>query len=207
MKKIRFLLSVFFLCCLGWNATAQTKTIIRGTVLDEQNVSVINANVMEKGTSNTTITDVDGKFSISVSSPDAIIQFSSIGYEKLEMRASEIKGQKIILRESAFALGEVVAIGYGQVKKSDATGSVVAIKADEINRGLAVSPADLLLGKTAGVSVTTSGGAPGSAATIRIRGGSSMSASNDPLIVIDGVPCDNRSISGATRPSFYHQPQ
>lgn len=201
MKKIRFLLSVFFLICLGFNTMAQNKITIRGTVVDENNVSVINANVIEKGTRNSTITDLSGNFSLNVSSADAIIQFSSVGYEKLEVPVSEFRGVKrIILKESAIALSEVVAIGYGQVRKSDATGSVVAIKADEINRGLAVSPADLLLGKTAGVAVTTDGGAPGSKATIRIRGGSSMSASNDPLIVIDGVPCDNRSISGASDP-------
>jgi iron complex outermembrane receptor protein len=178
---------------------AQNKITIRGTVTDQNNLSVINATVVEKGTANGTITDLDGNFSLAVSSRAAIVQISSIGYEKVEIPASEFDGiKKIRMNESAFALGEVVAIGYGQVRKNDATGSVVAIKAEEINKGLAVSPADLLVGKSAGVNVTTAGGAPGAKAEIRIRGGSSMSASNDPLIVVDGVPIDNRSIWGAT---------
>jgi iron complex outermembrane receptor protein len=95
----------------------------------------------------------------------------------------------------------VVVIGYGTVRKNDATGSVVAVDATKLNRGLATSPSDLLAGQVAGLSVVSSGGAPGSAANIRIRGGSSMSASNDPLIVIDGVPVDNATgISGMANP-------
>ncbi len=200
MKKIRFMLSVFFLC-LGLSAFAQNKTTIRGTVLDKDNVAIVGANVAVKGTSNGTITDANGGFSISITSPSSILFVTCMGYLPVEIPASEIKGTaKIVLQESSVSLGEVVAIGYGTVRKKDATGAVVSIKADEINRGLAVSPSDLLLGKTAGVSVTTGGGAPGSPATIRIRGGSSMSASNDPLIVIDGVPMDNRSIWGASDP-------
>jgi len=93
-----------------------------------------------------------------------------------------------------------VVIGYGTVKKNDLTGSVTAIDASKLTRGMATSASDLLVGKAAGVSVITDGGAPGSAASIRIRGGSSMSASNDPLIVIDGVPVDNNSISGMANP-------
>jgi len=201
MRKIRFLLTVFFLFCLGWNTMAQTKTTIRGTVLDEQNVPVINANVMEKGTVNTTITDFDGNFSISVNSPEAILQISMIGYEKLEMPASQINvSKKIILKESAIALGEIVAIGYGQVRKGDATGSVVAIKAEEMNKGLTTTPTDMLSGKIAGLSVINSGGEPGGKATIRIRGGSSLSASNDPLYIIDGIPMNSETAGGLSNP-------
>lgn len=200
MKKIRFMLSVFFLC-LGLTAFAQNKTTIRGTVLDKDNVAIVGANVAVKGTSNGTITDANGAFSISVTSTSSVLYVTCMGYVSVDVPVSSIKGTaKIVLQESSVSLGEVVAIGYGTVRKKDATGAVVAIKADDINRGLAVSPSDLLQGKTAGVSVTTGGGAPGSAATIRIRGGSSMNASNDPLIVIDGVPMDNRSIWGASDP-------
>ncbi len=200
MKKIRFMLSVFFLC-LGLTAFAQNKTTIRGTVLDKDNVAIEGANVAVKGTSNATITDVKGAFSISITSTSSVLNITCMGYVAVDVPVSEIKGTaKIILQESSVSLGEVVAIGYGTVRKKDATGAVTAIKAEEINRGLAVSPTDLLMGKVAGLNVTTAGGAPGSSATIRIRGGSSMSASNDPLIVIDGVPMENRSISGASNP-------
>lgn len=200
MKKIRFLLSVFFLC-LGLSAFAQNKTTIRGTVLDKDNVAIVGANVAVKGTSNGTITDADGGFSISVTSASSVLNISCMGYVPVDVPVSTIKGTlKVLLQESSVSLGEVVAIGYGTVRKKDATGAVVAIKAEEINRGLAVSPTDLLMGKVAGLNVTTAGGAPGSSATIRIRGGSSMSASNDPLIVIDGVPMENRSIAGVSNP-------
>jgi len=200
MRKIRFLLLVFFLCCLGLNATAQTKITIRGTVLDEQNVPV-NSNVIEVGTTNGTMTGLDGNFLLNVSSSSATIRITSIGYEAVEMLASEFKGtQKIILRESAFALSEVVAIGYGQVKKSDVTGSVVAIKAEEMNKGLTTTPTDMLSGKIAGLSVINSGGEPGAAATIRIRGGSSLSASNDPLYIIDGIPMNSEAAGGLSNP-------
>lgn len=192
---------VILLLSISMSAFSQNKITIRGMVTDQNNLSVINASVVEKGTTNGTITDIDGNFSLNVSSPDAVVSITSIGYDKIEIPVSEFSGVKRIrMNESAFALGEVVAIGYGQVRKNDATGAVTAIKAEEINRGLAVSPTDLLVGKTAGVNITTSGGAPGASAQIRIRGGSSMSASNDPLIVIDGVPVDNRSIAGVSDP-------
>jgi len=202
MKKIRFMLSVFFLC-LGLSAFAQNKTTIRGTVLDKDNVAIVGANVAVKGTSNGTITDANGGFSINVTSTSSVLNVSCMGYIAVDVPVSTIKGAlKVVLQESSVSLGEVVAIGYGSVRKKDATGALTAIKADEINRGLAVSPSDLLKGKVAGVAVTVDGGAPGAAATIRIRGGSSMdgSTSNDPLIVIDGVPVSNGSIWGASNP-------
>jgi iron complex outermembrane receptor protein len=96
------------------------------------------------------------------------------------------------------SLQELVVIGYGTVKKSDATGSVTAISSKDFNKGVISAPQDLLVGKTAGVVITTAGGAPGSGATIRIRGGSSLNASNDPLIIIDGVPIDNNGVSGSS---------
>lgn len=104
----------------------------------------------------------------------------------------------IVLKEDAQNLEELVVIGYGSVKKQDATGSVMAIKPDELNKGNRVSAQDALVGKMAGVNVVSSTGAPGEGATIRIRSGASLSASNDPLIVIDGVPVDNSTIEGAS---------
>jgi len=157
MKKIRFMLSVFFLC-LGLSAFAQNKTTIRGTVLDKNNVAIVGANVAVKGTSNGTITDADGGFSISFTSTSSVLNISCIGYVPVDVPVSTIKGTlKVVLQESSVSLGEVVAIGYGTVRKKDATGALTAIKADEINRGLAVSPTDLLKGKVAGMAVTVDG--------------------------------------------------
>lgn len=201
MKKIRFTLSVLFLLCLGISAIAQTKIPIQGTVFDKNNEPVIGATIVEKGTTNGTVTDLDGKFKLNVSNANATVRINYTGYEALELPASN-KGAfaKITLHESSVMLNEVVAIGYGTVKKNDATGSVLAIKADEVNRGVVNSAQDLLVGKAAGVVVTTDGGAPGSGAAIRIRGGASLNASNDPLIVIDGVPVDNSGIAGISNP-------
>ena len=103
---------------------------------------------------------------------------------------------KIVMTEDSEMLEDVVVIGYGSVKKSDATGSVTAIKPDDFNKGLRTTAQDALVGKVPGVNVVSSSGAPGTGATIRIRSGASLSASNDPLIVIDGVPVDNSTIEG-----------
>lgn len=130
------------------------------------------------------ITDFDGNFTLSVN-PGTTLQISYIGYETQEVTAT--KNVVVILQEDAGQkLNEVVVIGYGRAKKSDLTGSVTAIKPDEMNHGLVTSAQDALQGRIAGVNITTSGGEPGADATIRIRGGSSLNASNNPLIVIDG---------------------
>ncbi|MBR0269660.1 MAG: SusC/RagA family TonB-linked outer membrane protein, partial [Prevotella sp.] len=116
------------------------------------------------------------------------------GYQEAQVAAAP--RVNIVLQDDAQLLKDVVVIGYGTVKKSDATGSVMSVEADQLNKGLATSPADLLQGKTPGVSITTNSGAPGAGSKIRIRGGSSLSASNDPLIVIDGLPISSTDISG-----------
>ncbi len=159
---------------------------------------VIGASVVEKeNPSNGTITDFDGNFSLSVPK-DAILVVSFIGYKSQEVAAAP--NVVVTLVEDSELLDEVVVIGYGTAKKNDLTGSVTAIKPDEINKGLTTSAQDMLSGKIAGVSVISSGGDPGGAATIRIRGGSSLNASNDPLIVIDGLAMDNYGVQGLANP-------
>ena len=128
--------------------------------------------------------------------PDATLVVSYLGYDTQEVPVNNRSQITIVLQENAVALQEVVAIGYGTVRKSDATGSVTLVKPDEINAGLATSAQDLLVGKTPGVVVTLNGGKPEGGADIRIRGGSSLNATNDPLIVIDGVPVDNSGVTG-----------
>ena len=171
---------------------------VRGVVVDEMG-PVIGAAVLEAGTTNGAVTDLDGNFSFRVSSPDATVEVSCIGYTTQTFKASAMPST-ITLHEDNEFLDEVVVIGYGTVKKSDLTGSVATVKADEVNKGVITTPADLLRGKSAGVVVTAGSGMPGSGATIRIRGGSSINASNDPLIVIDGLPVSNDGISGMSDP-------
>jgi TonB-linked outer membrane protein, SusC/RagA family/TonB-dependent outer membrane receptor, SusC/RagA subfamily, signature region len=171
---------------------------VRGVVQDVSGEPITGANVLVKGTSNVTFTDLDGIFNLNNVQQGSILVISFVGYKEQEVPATE--NMNIILKEDTNLLDEVVVIGYGQVRKNDATGAVSAISADKITKGMATSASDLLVGKIAGVSVVTDGGAPGSAASIRIRGGSSMSASNDPLIVIDGVPVDNGEIKGMANP-------
>lgn len=170
---------------------------IKGVVKDKAGEPVIGANVLVKGTTNGTITDFDGNFVLNADKND-IIAISFIGYQTQELPASAL--MNVVLSDDSQLLQDVVIIGYGTVKKDDLTGSVATVKADQINKGVATSPSDLLRGKSAGVVITQGSGQPGAASTIRIRGGSSLSATNDPLIVIDGLPVSNESISGMGDP-------
>ncbi|MEG1585331.1 MAG: TonB-dependent receptor [Bacteroidales bacterium] len=194
-KKALLTTSLSVVTCIG--AFAQDIQV-RGIIKDAAGFPVVGANIVEKGTTNGVISDVDGKFLLNAK-PGTTLVVSFIGYVPQEFQATS-KPIAIVLQENAVALEETVVIGYGSVKKSDATGSVAAIKADQLNKGAVSNPMELLQGKTPGVQITTSGGAPGEGATIRIRGGSSMSASNDPLIIVDGLPISNTGISGMKNP-------
>lgn len=169
---------------------------ITGVVKDAKTGEpLFGVNILEKNTTNGTITDLDGNFSMSVPS-NAVLIFRYVGYEALEIPVSGRRNIAVMLTEDAVAIGEVLVIGYGTVKKNDATGSLTAIKPDAMNKGLTTNAQDMIMGKVAGMTVTSNGGTPGGGATIRIRGGSSLSASNDPLIVIDGLALDNEGIKG-----------
>ena len=198
MKRIMTAVTVLLLCLTATTVSAQGGYQVKGVVVDALG-PVIGATVMEQGTTNGTSTGLDGDFLLNVSGPDATVVISCIGYATQTFKASEVPA-KVTLAEDGEFLDEVVVIGYGTVKKSDMTGSVSTVKADEINKGVITTPADLLRGKSAGVVVTQGSGMPGSGATIRIRGGSSINASNDPLIVIDGLPVSNDGIGGMSDP-------
>lgn len=159
---------------------------VSGTVVDQFG-PVIGAAVVEQGTSNGVSTGLDGEYSITVTGPSALVNISCIGYVSQTFQASMVP-QTVTLKEDTEYLDEVVVIGYGTVKKDDMTGSVTAIKAEDMNRGAVVNTQDMLKGKVAGLLVTPGDGGPGSGSRIRIRGSASLNASNDPLIVIDGVP-------------------
>ena len=155
---------------IGMTAFAQ-KTV-QGTVVDAANGEpIIGASILEIGTTNGTITDFDGNFTLNVQS-GAKLAISYMGYKTQELDANG--SLSVRLAEDAEVLDEVVVVGYGVVKKNDATGSVTAIKPDDMNKGLTTTATDMLSGKIAGVTVTNGGGTPGGGATIRIRGGSSL---------------------------------
>ena len=182
-----------FVLLLG--VTAYAQNTVQGTVIDAANGEpIIGASVLEIGTTNGTITDFDGNFTLTVQN-GAKLAISYMGYKTQELAAAPT--MNVSMGEDTELLDEVVVVGYGVVKKNDATGSVTAIKPDEMNKGLTTTATDMLSGKIAGVQVTNGGGTPGGGATIRIRGGSSLNASNDPLIVIDGLAMDNGGIPGA----------
>ncbi len=191
----KLFLPVIILLFAGQVAFAQQ--MITGTVTDSQSgETLIGATVsLKSDPTRGTITDAFGKYAVSAAQGQILV-FSYVGYtmQEVTVGASSIVNVKLV--PSTESIAGVVVIGYGTQKKSDATGSVTAVSSKDFNRGTMASPQELLVGKAAGVQITSGGGAPGEGATIRIRGGSSMSASNDPLIVVDGVPLDNAGVRG-----------
>ncbi len=202
MTKYYQLRRVFSLAVLFtfFSVMAFAQKVITGTVVSaEDNEPIPGANVLIKGTATGTITDFEGTFQLEASNESTLL-VSFVGYQPQEIKVGSQTNIDVKLATDVTSLNEVVVIGYGSVKKEDATGSVQAITAEDLNKGAITSPQDLIVGKTAGVQITTAGGAPGAGATIRIRGGASMSASNDPLIVVDGVPVASDGINGMANP-------
>ncbi len=199
MKQVKFtsLQRMLTLVCgliLSVSAFAQQITV-NGHVKDNTGEPIIGATIRVAGQDGGVVSDIDGNFTLRAN-PGATISVSYIGYATQEVSAAA--NVVITLEDDAEkSLNEVVVIGYGVAKKSDLTGSVTALKPDSKNKGLVVNAQDMLAGKVAGVNITSNSGEPGAGAQIRIRGGSSLSASNDPLIVIDGVPIDNSGVAGA----------
>ncbi|MFI3321875.1 MAG: TonB-dependent receptor [Rikenellaceae bacterium] len=198
-KKLSYVMTVF-LMLLTTVLFAQNGAKVSGRVVDAKGEAIIGATVIEQGTYNGTITDYEGKFEIKLSTDNSILQITFFGYKEAAISASSSALSNIVLEEDALKLDEVVVIGYGTVKKSDLSGSIVAIKPEEMNRGAVTSPQELLQGKVAGLAITSGDGGPGAGSTIRIRSGASLNASNDPLIVIDGVPVASDAAPGTSDP-------
>lgn len=190
----RFFLLWFVGMLLSVQVFAQ-EIAIKGSVKDQFGESVIGANVIVKGTTNGTITDFDGNFALNAKKGDIIV-ISFIGYKTQELPVAAI--MNMVLQDDSEVLEDVVVIGYGSVKKSDLSGSVVAVKAEEMNRGAVTSAQELMQGKVPGLYVQQGSGEPGAGQTMRIRSGASLNASNDPLIVIDGVPVSNSAAPGVS---------
>lgn len=197
-----FLLIGVFLCTTGW---AQERTVT-GKVLDASDQSVLpGVTVLEEGTNNGTVTDTNGAFSLSVGE-QAVLVFSFVGYDRLHLAVEGQSDLTVTLTPNIQQLSEIVVVGYGTQKKEDLTGSVSVISTEDFNKGYVPTPEQLIVGKVPGVSITSNGGAPGSGSRIRIRGGASLNASNDPLIVVDGVPLATSGISGASNPLSFINP-
>ena len=191
-KRSLLLVALFVIGCL--QLMAQTR-IIKGEVTDAQNgEALIGATVMVEGEKGGTVTDFDGNFSLQVSSSAKKIKVSYIGYIDKVLSISD--NMKVKLESDSKALADVVVIGYGTARKSDLTGSVATVKSKDFNKGLVSSPEQLINGKVSGVQIMSNSGSASAGSTIRVRGGASLNASNDPLIVLDGVPLEQGGISG-----------
>ena len=179
---------------LGSVSLFAQQVVVRGIIKDASGETIIGASILELGTTNGTVTDYDGNFEIKVTA-NAKLQVSYLGYQTQDVIASTKAPMVIILQEDSYALGEVVAIGYGSQKKKEITGSVASVKAEDFNAGVKNSPMGLLQGKVAGLNITrTGGGDPTNTGyNIQIRGFSTLDkgAGTSPLYIVDGIPVDN----------------
>ena len=191
-KRSFLLVTLFLMGCL--QLVAQTRTI-QGEVTDAQNgEALIGATVMVEGEKGGTVTDFDGDFKLQVTSSAKKVKISYIGYIDKVIAISD--NMKVKLEPESQSLGDVVVIGYGTARKSDLTGSVATVNSKDFNKGLVSSPEQLINGKVSGVQIMSNSGSASAGSTIRVRGGASLNASNDPLIVLDGVPLEQGGISG-----------
>lgn len=203
-KILSFRVTAFFyLLCIALLGTvspafAQEGKKITGHVVDDTNEPLIGASILVVGTSTGVITDLDGNFNIIVPSGATVLQISYVGYETVTVPVPSGNTVNVKMKSDAQMLSDVVVIGYGTQRKSDLTGSVSNVSSKDFNSGLISSPEQLINGKVSGVQIMSNSGSPTAGSTIRIRGGASLNASNDPLIVLDGVPLEAGGISGNT---------
>ncbi len=187
-------LLVSFFCLIAMSGAAQVT--VTGVVTDEAGEPLIGATVLEKGKQNGAATDIDGNFKFNVSSSNATLMVSYVGYATQEVKLNGKTNLTIVLKEDSQVLEDVVVVGYGTQKKSDITGSVASLSEAQMKQSIVTNADQMLQGKVAGVQVTQNSGAPGGATSVRIRGASSLNSSNEPLYVIDGVPMSGSSDIG-----------
>ena len=161
---------------------------VKGTVVDQNGQPIIGMTVMEQGTQNGTTTDIDGNYQITVSSGEAVLEFTALGYQTVVEAVNNRSVIDITSAEEAMVLDAVVAIGYGSVRKKDLTTAVSTVSTEDMKLRPVTEASGFIQGKVAGVTVQQTSGQPGSGMTIRVRGASSIASSNDPLYVVDGVP-------------------
>ena len=196
-RIVRLFTLLSFVLFLSVSSFAQNVKKITGTVTDDKGETLIGATVTEKGSSKGTVTDLDGNFSLDVSNKTTELQVTYVGYKTQTVKVPANGKLHVTLVSDEHVLQETVVIGYGVQRKSDLTGSVSSVSSKDFNQGVINSPEELINGKVSGVQIVNSGGSPSAGSTIRIRGGASLNASNDPLIVIDGMPMEvGGSVSG-----------
>lgn len=171
--------------------------VISGKVVDAAGAPLSGVSVVAKGGSSGTQTNATGQFQLTVSSTVNTLVLSSVGFTTQEVSVQGVNTVSVVLASASTTMGDVVVVAYGTRRKTDLTGSVTAVTAKDFQKGNINSAEQLLVGKVAGLSITTGGGAAGGGSRIRIRGGASLNASNDPLLVIDGVPVDGNGVSGS----------
>lgn len=190
LSKSCFVILLLLAAFQGWSQTRVTGTVTSG----EDGTALPGVSILEKGTTNGTVTDVNGSYSISIGD-NATLVFSFVGFTTQEVPVGGRTAIDVALTTDIIALNEVVVVGYGQQEQKDVTGVVAAVNSENFNKGAIVSPDQLITGKIAGVQILQNSGEPGGQSTIRIRGGTSLNASNEPLYVIDGVPIDNSAFN------------
>jgi iron complex outermembrane receptor protein len=205
----RLLAFVWLIACLCWATAIQAqKIVITGKVTDASQVPIIGVTVGVKGKAIGTNTNEQGEYKLEATVGDVLV-FSSIGFDNVEKLLGNESVVNVVMTSTITSLEEVVVIGYGTTTKKDLTGSVATVNSKDFQTGVITTPEQLIAGKVPGLSIISNSGQPGSGSTIRIRGGSSLSASNNPLVVIDGVPLENidgASISGAGNPLSFINP-
>jgi TonB-dependent starch-binding outer membrane protein SusC len=195
--RITCLFVAVFVWLSAPDVQCQTRTVSGHVKSTDDNLGLPGVSVVEKGTNNGTVSDANGFYSIQTQGTSSTLVFSFVGYQTVELEVNNNTTVDVSLSPDIATLQEVVVVGYSEVKKSDATGAVAVVGQKAFNKGVVNSPQELFSGKAAGVVVTSNSGAPGNTSTIRIRGGSSLNASNDPLIVVDGVPVSNTNLGGS----------
>ena len=184
MRKYLFVFMMF----LGVTTMHAQRQSVKGTVTDSGGQPLVGLTVVEKNTRNGVATDANGMYQINVSGPDAVLEYSSLGYKTVTVSVNGRSVINVTVEEEALALDAVVAIGYGSVKKRDLTTAVSTVSTEDLELRPVTETSGFIQGKVAGVQVTQTSGLPGSGMTVRVRGASSIASSNDPLYVVDGVP-------------------
>jgi TonB-linked SusC/RagA family outer membrane protein len=196
IPKLRLLLFLFSSIVFAVTGLAQQKTVTGTVTSQETKLPLAGVSVTVSGTQRGTQTDNSGRFTISAAEGSTLV-FSFVGFRDQEVKTGSQNNLSITLAPGSNGLAEVIVIGYGTQRRKDLTGAVSTVTSKDFQKGVITTPEQLIAGKVAGVSVISNSGAPGAGSTIRIRGGSSLRASNDPLIVVDGVPLDNTGVSGS----------
>lgn len=191
-KKISFVILLLLGLFANSISIAQTKpNTVSGLVKDDAGLPIPGVNIVEKGTKNSTSSDMDGKFTIRVSGPKSELTFSFIGFETLTQAVGQRQSLNVFLKNAASKLDEVVVVGYGTSRKSDLTGSISSVSGADLKKVPIANVAETLTGRIAGVQVTSSEGSPDSEVKIRIRGGGSLTQDASPLIIVDGFPVNS----------------